>query len=70
MNSDPESGVGVRSPESDVSVVTLTTLVKRKGDQGDEKEKTGSSWNDNCGYDYTVNFTVTGAKNYSGYCFW
>ena len=52
MNSDPES---------DVSVVTLTTLVKRKGDQGDEKEKAGNTGNDICGYDLTVNFTVTGA---------
>ena len=59
MNSDPESGV--KSPESNVSVVTLTTLVKRKGDQGDEKEKAGNTGNDICGYDLTVNFTVTGA---------
>ena len=61
VNSDPESGVGVRSSESDVSVVTLTTLVKRKGDQGDEKGKAGSTGNDICGYDYTVNFTFKGA---------
>ena len=61
MNSDPESGVGVRSPESDVGVVTPIPLVKRKGDQGDEKEKAGSTGNDICGYDYTVNFSVTGA---------